>query len=426
MKQFLILALTLSIFLISPLLAIDIGEREIKSSKEYHFGEGRGEDEASAREAADNDLMSKIQVSISHESKGELTEVLTGDDAEVTDVFSQSHTSYTGLYLRGLDHLTFEEKKAWRVVSFIQVDSLEASFNLRRQKIVDMIERAHKATSELRIGDALKGYYWAFLVSHTYPYTIRIDQSKETGCDPKGYISSEIISIIKSITVESKDCYKEADVIMAPLQFYYKGNPVQNLRFAYFDGEGKPDGFIENGVVDPLPLYHQPTNRYAPQSLCIEYIYANEMRLDPEIKNLYEIFKSKTFISDKSVRLAFPWIPGEKSGFNKMDNEKLPDIQPSPEWSRTVRVLADAKSSKDLFRAMENYRNLDRIRIGTNWREVAEQGWQVFCAVYGDDGVSAVLFFNGCLFKDVKSGTTYTELGEAFGGKHVAWFSERI
>ncbi|MDP8240103.1 MAG: hypothetical protein P9X24_13520 [Candidatus Hatepunaea meridiana] len=434
MRHFQFLTFLLSFILISPTNASDlhdtIKEREIRGSEEYHFGEGRGVDETSAREAADKDLISKIHVSISSEHSSRVTEVATGDASNITDIFSTAHSSYSGLYLRGLEHLSFKEDNGCRAVSFIQVDSLEASYKAQEQKILDMIDRAHTAVAELRIGDALKEYYWAFLVSHTYPYTIRIDQSKDTGCDPKGYITSEIRSIIKRITIDSKDCYREADVIMAPLQFYYQGQAVRNLRFTYYDGEGRPDGFIENGVVDPLPLYNQPTSRYAPQSLCIEYAYANEMRLDPEIKALYEIFKSKTFIADKSVRLKFPWIPGEDIAVNKTVKKepsirKPPEIKTKHEWSRTVRVLADAKSCKDLFRAMEDYVNLRRIRIGTGWKDVAEKGRQIFCVVYDADGVSATLYFDGRIFKDVKTGAAYTELGEAFGGKRIAWFSER-
>ncbi|NQU05596.1 MAG: hypothetical protein HQ568_05845 [Calditrichaeota bacterium] len=441
MKLFHFLTLFLTLFLIPSLIASDlhdtVKEREIRGSEKYHFGEGRGTDEPSAREAADKDLISKIHVSISSEHSSRVTEVATGNASDIVDIFSTAHSSYSGLYLRGLDHLSFEEDKGYRAISFILIDSLEASYKAQEQKILDIIGRARTAVAELRIGDALKEYYWAFLVSHTYPYTIRMEQSNTTGCDPKGYIACEIRSIIQRLTIDSKDCYREADVIMAPLLFYYQGQAVQNLRFTYYDGEGRPDGIIENGKVDPLPLYNPPTFRYAPQSLCIEYAYANEMRLDPEIKALYGIFKSKTFIADKSVKLKFPWIPGEDIVIHKTEKKvvvtqvsqppvpKPFETKPKAEWSRTVRVLADAKSCKDLFRIMEDYVNLGRIRIGTCWKDVADKDWQIFCVVYDADGISAALYFDGRSFSDVKTNATYTELGEAFGGKRIAWFSER-
>ncbi len=303
---------------------------------------------------------------------------------------------------------------------------------MRKRKILDMIGRAHRAEAELRIGDCLKEYYWAFLLSHTYPYALCIDQLQPTGSDPASFIASEIRRILNGITIDNRDCYREADVIMAPIDFFYRNNPLRNLRFTYFDGEGRSDGFVENGSADDLPLYSLPTSRHCPLFLSIECAYANEMRLDPEIKALYEIFKSINFITDKSVKLTFAWIEGEDRDAPKPSQQ--PDVTPQPdkeitvsakEWSRTVKVLADTETRRDLFKAVGNYLGMQRIRIGTNWQDVAKEGWRIFSIVYDDENVIAVLFFDGRTFEDVKTGRKYCELAEAFGGKRIAWFSER-
>lgn len=140
------------------------------------MGEATHTDLKLAEETAIQNLCKGIQVSISVVDSTKKSET----DRDYHETSSQEVVIYSALHLQNLQFLRFSENGSTRVIAYISRDDLEQSFEVSRQKVRDMVAMAQKAEEELRIGDALRQYYWAFLLTHTF-----------TGFGPGAHYGSE-------------------------------------------------------------------------------------------------------------------------------------------------------------------------------------------------------------------------------------------
>jgi hypothetical protein len=406
--------IVISFIFVIEAIAQDIGwtieEEMIRRSPRYIWGEGINQDKNKAIEEADFDLISKIQVDISVSFKRRIEESKNG----LLDVTSEEKNRFTGLYIYGLERLYFKTEKEHRVFSYILKDSLEKSFERKKGKILDIIKSAQIAESEFRIGETLRNFYWAFLLTHTYPYMLSLD-STNISIDPLIYISGQIRRVIDDINVQALNCRSQGPVIIAPLKFSYQGKSVKSLQFSYCTGQGANCGFVQDSNIEEIELYEKPRAPTMPLALTIEYAYSNEMRLDNEIKCLYNVFKEKTFEAIKSVRLNFPWLDKEIP----VKEEKI-----KPEkWPRVVNVIASCETRKELFQALRGYLRNNKISVATRWEDLVGPGEKVYCVLFDEKSAVATLCFSGSNFKDVKSFKEIPDLRE-YSGKKIAWFKE--
>jgi hypothetical protein len=402
-------------------------EEIIRNSKHYIWAEGIERDRDKARESANANLLLSIQADIGYSFTQKLEEDRTG----LNEVTTVQRTSFTRLCLYGLQHLNFISGKDFRVFSYIHKDSLQASFDNRKHKILSLFSQARKAETELRIGDALREYYWAFLIAHTYPRTMQFESGSEV--DPLTYLRNEVRRVLNSVQVESGNCRQEVDAIAVPLKFYYKGKPVQNIQFTYYCGsEGVEYGFVKNGMVEEYPLYGTPQKSKQSLTLSIVYAYSHEMRQEPDIKTLHQIFKEITFDNLVSVVLTFPWLEEKvvspiQTKADTSSGAKHPSpakSTPPQKWSTTVNIIAGCQTKSELFQALDTYLRRNRIEVGVSWEDLAGKGKKLYCVVFDNKLNYGVFYFDGSSFRNVKDGNTYPELISIYQGKKYAWFSE--
>ena len=387
---------------------------ELKSNSAYIWGEGEAEEKIVAQQIAENDLLSKIQVSINVATFSEQKERETQEGITFVDDFQKKHRSYTGLYLKGLERIAIEKKKIWYVFTYIHKDLLKESFDLRKEKIKSFALSGQISSEKGQIGEALRNYYWGYLLALSYPDTINLSPNI-TGLpsNPQVAITTSLNSLLEKIEINAGLCYKRGNLTIAPLNFKYQNELIKNLSFSYYSGVGTDYGIVENGYVE-IPLYDKPTNRTRKLTLKIEYTYESEMSTDQELTDLYEIFNENKFNTLKSVDISFPWI--EETASKKEINKQ---IEVSTE---AIDVLRERNEINEFFDVLAQFKKLGVINFGR--RNDFGNGKNCFVAVADDKQILEILYYNGNSFISLNSSENYMNLSERYRGKRQIWIKE--
>lgn len=413
------IALSLIILLLCNLLysqnSVVFKIDKIKSDNSYIWGEGEAEDKNEAQKIAESDLLSRIQISINVATFSEQSEKETQDGITFVDDFQKKHKSFTGLYLKGLDRIVTKTKKQWYVLTFIHIDDLKESFQLRKEKIKSFVVSGENSASQGRIGDALRNFYWGYLLALTYPDTIIFPSIKDKESNnPQVAITSLIKELIGEIDIVVDICYQDGKIVMAPLNFRYKEIPIKNLSFSYYSGMGTDYGLVEEGYTE-IPLYDKPSSSARKLTLKIEYVYENEMTTDQEILNLYDIFKENKFSTLKNINISFPWI------------KSIPKPAVNNEISintEAIEVLKKRTEIRDFFDVLVQYKKLGIIDFGR--RSDFGNGKGCFVAIADENSVIEILYYNGDTFVNTTTNDTFLDLAQKFRGKRQIWIKEMV
>lgn len=388
---------------------------QIKSNDLYIWGEGEAKDRKEARQIAENRLLTQIQVSINIDTYSEQSERETNAGTTFVDDFQKKHKSFTGLYLKGLKSIFLKKKKTWYVFRYIHKNDLKKSFNLRKEKIRSFTFSGQRAAKKGRINEALRNFYWGYLLALSYPDTINFSSSLQTlPKNPQVALTTSLNSIIEKIEISPDLCYKEGDIVMVPLNFHFSDLPIQELSFNYYSGMGTDYGLVEDGHAE-IPLYDKPTSSTRKLTLKIEYTYENEMSTDPEIMDLYDIFKENKFNALKSVSLSFPWI-GTTSKRRADEKIKMK--------TEAIDVLKERKEIRDFLDVLVQYKKLGAVNFGR--RSDFGNGKNCFVAIADNKQVVEILYYDGMSFISMNNNKTYLNLSDKFKGKRQIWIKEVI
>lgn len=412
-KQLSVVFVLLVGFGLQPLvsLAQSVPFEMIKADSSYIWGESVNENREEARRQAEVNLVSKVQVSMNIHFSDVMRETKTEDGIQSFEDTHANVQSYTGLLLKGLQRAYRQEGESWFVLAYLHRDSLRAAMQLRKKKIQEYVQQGVSAAKQMKIGEGLRNFYWGYLLARTYPNRIKFPSlDHTTPKTPQIAIQEKINKIFDNIEVTAESCYKEGRTIIVPLRFQYLGEKVADLYFSYYGGIGTEYAIVEEGAID-IPIYDEPTSRSRKLTLNIEYVYANEMGIDPEIESLHGIFNEAQFDNLKSVELTFPWI--------KAQHKRTQFPEPR---SEAVEVLYDNKDNlQRFFEILGQYQKLGIIQYGK--KESLGKRKDLFVAIADKKGVETILYFDGEKYIEYQSNTTLSELNK-YKNKRAIWFSE--
>jgi len=387
----------------------------IKSNQDYVWGEAEGQDRGIVRRTADEDLITKIQVSIFVSD----SLVIEESSAVYREEYKSLYTSFTNLYLKGLERIEHRKKHRWLgkgsddwlILSYIHRDSLANSFKLRQAKLRGYVITGLSAADASRMGEALRNLYWGFLLSQTYPETLSVGSGIPSY--PQVAIPNLINSILEDLQIEVEESYIDGDAVIAPLEFILRGKPVSEAYFSYYSGIGTEYAIVERGYVD-LPIYDQPTSPTRKLTLAIEYKYTSEMSSDEEIAALYTIFGGKSVVNNlKSVELYFPWLVSEPE-------PPAPFPEPSTE---ALEALNERRTDlRDFLELLDQYKKLGFLNYGRR----SEMGdlQNCYVAIADESKVVDILFYDGQRYVGLNSRKSYSDLSPHFKGKRAIWIRE--
>ncbi len=213
--------------------------REIKKDKAYIYAESTGQGARAADSLALEAMADKLSQSLDLPYSGEVKKRLMlsyGDDLR-----------------RECGMLSSSGKNGVSVLRYIHRDAVEKIFENRRAKVREMLSIAGTAEANGQTDVALRYYSWAACLMRSLP---PLDVAAIADAE------SRTTAVLDGLSVEF-DRQNRFDRGIVELTFKYKGRPVRNIDYRFFDGEkwsgvlsakdGK--GFIEVSADSRIEQY---------------------------------------------------------------------------------------------------------------------------------------------------------------------------
>ena len=160
MRKFIMLFL---ILFLSNLTAITINE--IKNTDKYIWGEGKASTLRQADKRAIQDLVSQISIQV----ESRFTDILSEENGDVSEYCKSVLNTYSNTTLHQAERKVIEKKGKVIVYRYIEKGNIKKIFENRKNKIFQYIDSAIKSEKDLRIGDALKYFYWSLALLRSHP-----------------------------------------------------------------------------------------------------------------------------------------------------------------------------------------------------------------------------------------------------------------
>ncbi|MBO7267194.1 MAG: LPP20 family lipoprotein [Bacteroidaceae bacterium] len=294
MKRF--ISALLCLFALSGVMYAQSVE-EIKASDEYLCGEGWGESLKAADNAALQDLISKISVSVESQFENIEEEITDQVSVDSRSACRSVVNTYSQATLQNTQRIVIENEPDAHVFRYVKRSEVDKIFESRRLKVLDMVASAARAVEKGKVDDALRYYYWSYCLLQSIP-------SANAVTDANGHVlthwipeqMNEVFGGVKAYKVSEQDG-------MAEIRVTFKDQPVTSMDYTYFDGMdwsslyGAKDG---RGFVELRPGMTTENLK-----IKCEYEYSGEAHIDKEISTVVNVMKGRVF------RNAYVMVTGE-------------------------------------------------------------------------------------------------------------------
>ena len=287
MNKQLFLIINLTLLFALPITAQD-WER-VKANPENLWGEGWGVTVNEADNNALNDLISKISVQVSGNTKQHDSEEVTNEGVDTHTSFDAVINTYSQATLTNTERIIVKNEPDAHVGRWIKRSEVNRIFESRKQKALDYVESAIKAKEKGKIDVAIKDFYWALVLVNSLQYPNEAQYVDENGKKQTltQWIPHQMDEIFSNIDwkVVKRD---EMDVELA---ITHQGNPVSSIDYTYFDGRDWSNIYSAKDGCGILEL--APGNVSENYQLKVEYEYRGEAHIDRDVENVMKVSKSR-------------------------------------------------------------------------------------------------------------------------------------
>lgn len=404
------------LLVLASILSVSALSQEEKSRwNAFYEGTGIAKDLESARQAAYNDLIQKIEVFISSSTQRLVTE----EQGHFRDKTVQQVVARSSIVLKDVqEDLTKQSDGLYRVVKHVTRESVRAAFKLRRQQIVEHLRMAESELGDrkgVNLGAALRHYYWAQLLSKIYPDTLSYTFTAGDAFINKTYSSmtavlprvlETVLRDIKWSPVRRID--DEAVVWIYAVR--YQDRPAFHLRFSYFDGVGQTDGEVRNGETK-LTFYF-PKQGAADKEVLLNVDFRYEEEMDEMLRLADSLGGSSTIRATVTVEL-----PGIKEPVAKtpVKPQVTPPAVGIPE--PVVLLLAQRDGFEKAMGTLNSLVRQRRVVAGSSKDFESLEG--LYAVVMGNEGVLAVLRSREKRLHNLETDTEADM--KQYAGKRIVW-----
>lgn len=259
----------------------------IKDSEEYLCGEGWGESLKAADNAALQDLISKISVSVESQFENIEEEMNDINGLDSRSACRSVINTYSQATLQNTQRIVIENEPDAHVFRYVKRTEVDKIFESRRLKVLDMVASAASAVDKGKVDDALRYYYWAYCLLQSIP-------SANAVIDANGHVLTHWIPEQIDEVLDDVEAYKvsERDGVVE-ICLLYKEQPVTSMDYTYFDGMdwsslyGAKDG---RGFIELRPGMTTENMK-----IKCEYEYSGETHIDKEINTVVNVMKGCVF-----------------------------------------------------------------------------------------------------------------------------------
>lgn len=282
-----------SVFLISIILLLSSTVcaqtvEEIQQSDEYLWGTGN----APTLKQADNDALASLvsQISTSVSSRFEkLTESCdNGDKIVANDKVKSIIQTYSRATLNNTLRIVIKNEPDAVVMRYIKKTEIERIFEGRRIKLLDFTRGAERLEKKAQVADALRYYYWAFVLLQSYPGGNNLTMKDDSGTEQLlvSWIPRQMNDIFTNITLAIETVRQENNLQIITIKVLYKGKPAYNYDYSYFDGRDWSNIYSAKdgtGIIE-LPAIANIANL----PVKTEYMFEGESNIDNELAEVME------------------------------------------------------------------------------------------------------------------------------------------
>ena len=260
---------------------------DIKASDEYLSGEGWGESLKAADNAALQDLISKISVSVESQFENIEEEVTDQVNVDSRSACRSVVNTYSQATLQNTQRIVIENEPDAHVFRYVKRSEVDKIFESRRLKVFDMVASAGRAVEKGKVDDALRYYYWSYCLLQSIPGANAVTDANGrvlTNWIPEQM--NEVFGGVKAYKVSEQDG-------VAEIRVTFKEQPVTSMDYTYFDGMdwsslyGAKDG---RGFVELRPGMTTENLK-----IKCEYEYSGEAHIDKEISTVVNVMKGRVF-----------------------------------------------------------------------------------------------------------------------------------
>lgn len=283
------LLLTMSMLLFTTNLKAQSWDEIVKDRKTWLFGEGRGTSMEEAQQAALADLTGKISTTVSSTFDIIEDERTKNGEIDASSYIKSKVCTYSNATLSNTDHFEKPDGDEWFALRFIKRSEVDKIFAGRKAKMLELVRLGEIAESQYKVGDALKFYYWAFTLLKTVQYPNDVKYTGTDGVDHQ--LATYLLYKMDNVFDDVRASVTNMDDNIAELFFTFRGHPVVNMEYSYFNGNSVSNIYKAKDGRGDVELVSNFIPEYL--EIRIEYAYRQDAKsYCPEVKDVQEVVKS--------------------------------------------------------------------------------------------------------------------------------------
>ncbi len=247
---------------------------------------------------------------------------------------------------------------------------LNTIFENRKLKIFDYVKSGQIAEKKLRIGDALKNYYWALVLLHSHKDNGSLQynfpqQGKRLLITALPDRINEIFTALHFSIKEIEDVPVE-NYKAIHLNITCGGKQVENLDYVYWTGRSYSNLFSCRSGLGLIEYFGETEYQTAELKLIVEYSYAQKTGMDMEVKAVFDnvnlpYFERAEFEIDlpKNEIIKQPQAVGKLS---EIDFEKINKVEKIRKVRKNVLEIIEAIDKKN-YTGIDKYFTPDGLEV---------------------------------------------------------------
>lgn len=260
----------------------------IKNNPAYYSCEGYGVTLDDANKNAKARLIESIKTTISSERERTVQTTSGANGTVINEQTETSISSYSYMSLRNIESVIVKDEPDAEVFMWISKAEVAKMQQERIDKIKDYVNTGKAAEKNLQIDDALRNYYWAFMLT-------KAGKDNNIMCEFDGeernclaFLPTKINSVIAQMKVGLEGCEYRDNRYYAKLHFTYNGRDVASVQFKYNDGQALEGPVAARDGIAEVEMLSMPADGKI--RIRYEYIFRNEAETmsDEELKTVFK------------------------------------------------------------------------------------------------------------------------------------------
>lgn len=392
----------------------EIEIERIKKNTTFSYGEFFGDTLNITIQTAERLLVNSIQTSIhikteisSYQKRHNNIWIYGKQDSTVVTYVSNMPL------IKGLKYIISKRKKNYHVLVYISNDAILQAFAMSRHKITKYIDVAIGFEQKLILDKALKNYFNAYLLARNYGDTLYLfldGNLYET--NPSIVLKNKIESLIKNVKIYTHDLIYDKTLDYLPIECLYLDKPVKSVEIKYYNGVGLDLEKIEDGKA-LLPIYDSDFKKVIKLTLKLQYYYPEEMKVDPEVENLFSIFGMEKINNEIILNL------NEKLVFKPVVSIGNHLIENRVNYPIEITQLARLEQLSDFFRILKQYSYANKISYGNKSDFVDINNHYI--ALVDKNKMYGIFHYDGIEYTNVINNQVLKDINAKYSDKRKVW-----